>query len=784
MINGVSSNAWRTAASVLLGFCSMPVVFAVNDVAENRECATCHIMWLKDFKRTDVTTLIPFDAKPVVDTGKQDVASTERMCFSCHDGFMLDSRQVWRSGAHGHPVGVKPSDKVRIPTSKGKTIFPLNEDGKLYCGTCHSAHGVDWKQEESPVFLRVKNVDSSLCFACHLDRSTGPAEGNHPVFKKLANPPEVLREHGSHFGRGGTVICQSCHTPHGSTQTKLLVMSKENSELCGTCHADKYRIRHTKHDMAVMAPEAHNSKNQTVTESGPCGVCHLPHKAKGTALWARDLYPGVDPVSARCLSCHNEEGLAKKKTVGKHSHPINIAVSKAGITATREGWTSQFPLPDARTVLQRLPLYDDKGMRTDSGGKVGCASCHDPHRWSADDNRTDKEKAATDPKEIEGDGHSSFLRLPFDANSALCANCHVDKSAVQFSKHNAAFMPDVKSDAQTKTASVENKGVCATCHMPHNAKGDFLWARERGADTGESGALCTSCHRKDGLADKKIIGSHSHPFNRQLASGMQPHLPLFKKNGDGSGGQIECATCHDPHQWNPADPQNHDGANKSVEGDASTSFLRRQAAGRAELCVECHREQSRVRGTDHDLTVIAPQTKNAKGDTALQSGVCGQCHNVHNAEGDLRLWARQLGSGQDIDEKLCRSCHADGQVAAAKVPPDRQGKHPGKVTAWSPEIRARFNPKGAHGIRVYGPDGLPAKTGVITCLSCHNPHQWSAKSEKEGTGKNTEGDVRSSFLRVSDTESILCADCHGLDGLFRYKYFHGKSAHSDYPLFR
>jgi hypothetical protein len=88
------------------------------------------------------------------------------------------------------------------------------------------------------------------------------------------------------------------------------------------------------------------------------------------------------------------------------------------------------------------------------------------------------------------------------------------------------------------------------------------------------------------------------------------------------------------------------------------------------------------------------------------------------------------------------------------------------------------------GIGVYNHDGLPDATGVITCASCHNPHQWSPRTLAEGPGKNTEGDVNSSFLRLTNTESFLCADCHGRDALFRYKYFHGKSSHKDYRLFR
>ena len=35
-----------------------------------------------------------------------------------------------------------------------------------------------------------------------------------------------------------------------------------------------------------------------------------------------------------------------------------------------------------------------------------------------------------------------------------------------------------------------------------------------------------------------------------------------------------------------------------------------------------------------------------------------------------------------------------------------------------------------------------------------------------------EGNVMTSFLRDAATDEFLCADCHGHDSLFRYKYFH------------
>ncbi|HHJ18244.1 MAG TPA: hypothetical protein ENJ84_00195, partial [Gammaproteobacteria bacterium] len=210
--HGRLATLWLMVA--LLLFLPATDTWATRDISPKRECSICHVMWLTAFTRKDATTLIPYDPKPVVETGKQDVVSTERMCFSCHDGFVRDSRFAWANRQHFHPVGVKPSPKIKIPTLEGKTVFPLNDEGKIYCGTCHSAHGINWKEKFSPLFLRVKNINSSLCLACHVDRATGIKEGNHPMFKnieRIGKVPVQLKEAGSKFGgkKHNKVICQS-----------------------------------------------------------------------------------------------------------------------------------------------------------------------------------------------------------------------------------------------------------------------------------------------------------------------------------------------------------------------------------------------------------------------------------------------------------------------------------------------------------------------------------------------------------------------------------------------
>lgn len=762
----------KALVGMLLAAMFLNVAEASREVSGKRECSTCHIMWLNDFNRKDITPLIPYDPTPVETTGKQDVSSTSKMCFSCHDGFVLDSRAVWKNKQHAHPVGIKPSAKITIPTSKGKTVFPLNDDGKVYCGTCHTAHGVDWNQKESPVFMRVKNVESSMCLACHLEKSTGPEEGNHPIFAQPPNKPDKLIQAGSKFAKDGGVICQSCHDPHTANNKKLLVVHNQDSNLCVTCHKDKNGILSSKHNLAKTAPEALNKNGQTVSESGTCGTCHVPHGASGTALWARNALKTRDSAAARCLECHRSDGLAKEKTTGLHSHPTMVSVNKLGIEVIKGHWKNKNALNDIPTV--ELPLYNNEGHRKENGDKISCGSCHDPHIWS----KSGQAAISDDGKFIEGDAQSSFLRIAQDDNSALCINCHANKTSVINSKHNILKQPDVNR------AELLEGGVCGQCHTPHNGKGSFLRARDNSAEKENFSRLCKSCHTKEGIAGKKLVEAHSHPVGVGLEkiNAQTKKLPLYDEAGNKTteDGLIECVTCHDAHTWAPGNEKT-----KAIleEGDASTSFLRITASHKSSLCVECHDEKKTVFGTDHDMALSHPETKNQKGQDVKHSGTCGQCHSVHNATMDINLWAREPAKVASAVEQMCLSCHAKDQVAENKVPPAL--RHPDHISVWSNAVREkRLTDNPLPDIPVFNKKGKRAHVGLITCLSCHDPHQWQPGKAKAGDGKEHEGDAMNSFLRNANSELILCADCHGADAIFRYKYFHGKASRKSYPLFQ
>lgn len=805
---------------------------AQRNVSPQRECATCHVMWLKDFNREGVTPLIAYNPKPTVSSGKQDVASTERMCFSCHDGFVLDSRSTWVNRHNLHPVGVKPSDKVNSPTKSGRLLFPLNDDGKVYCGTCHTAHGVDWASNDqgklSPIFMRADNTNSGMCMACHLERSTGPTEGNHSVLKQIRDVPEQLRAAGSKFAEGGLVVCESCHLVHGAPEKKQLVVRNENSELCGTCHADRNakdlaqagsmgthpvnirpvkakvpqelldkgarhgadgkiicqtchqphfaqanakllvapnpqselcktchvderKVDNSKHNMVLLDENAKNSRGQEVGKAGVCSACHLPHGGSGPKMWARTIKPGsIDPMAELCQSCHSDGALAEKTQVGIHTHPVGRDMSRL-----------KAPVD--------LPGYSKEGVKTTrtQQGRVTCASCHDPHQW--DPVNPEKTSKPGDPS----DASNKFLRKPNGPDSGLCRTCHQNKAAIQNTKHDMAVMFPQERNNKGQTAA--QAGVCGNCHLPHNGKGLRMWARETLPGADPTSATCLSCHNPRGMAKDSQIGAHSHPVDAAIdnigitakndkwsssratpgnAPAILP-LPLYDKLGVPAteGGNVACATCHDPHIWSSVSRADAGQDPRKIKGSGESSFLRLPNDKQATLCANCHVDKAMVALSRHNLAISAPENKNSKGKTAAETSVCSACHLPHNGSGS-QMWAMNPGAGQDEIEKKCASCHQQGQVAKNKL--TGANSHPLRSDPKKLGMQTTLPLYTAAGKR-------DDASGKVACATCHDPHQWKPQeaAATSGASASVEGSAADSFLRLpAAPQSELCVNCH------------------------
>ena len=757
-----------------------------------KECAMCHINWIDVFYRQGQST-------DLTEYPKEKLVANEMMCYSCHDGSVGDSRlKVWETSRH--KTGVKPSPNVSVPEE-----YPLDKDGNMQCATCHSAHGVNTKPGMADtIFLREPNINSRMCKRCHRNKKGGPKMGNHPIDVNLKEVPDNIINNGGKLGSNNTVICQTCHMPHGSTNNHFLVIpnsegSLTHSQLCETCHTKKPALaqedskRKFSHPVDVplikeaKLPEKwENGKKPYLSFDGRinCITCHTPHN--GTK--DNHLLQSTNEKGALCVTCHTS-----KKKIYNTKHDIakfypeeeNSDAIKAGEKGTCSAchfmhkgnsfkmWSRAVPgnkvedlcfsCHDEEKVAKKaltgeishpvdvtlsanytslsLPLYTKGGIKG-SEGKVTCPSCHNVHRWSPDsDDRGDKN--------IAGDGENSFLRKSAGRDSKLCRTCHVDKETVLETKHD---MNEVASDSTNeKGQDLKKSGTCGACHTPHNAVGKKLWARKTGSGDGKVEALCTSCHAEVKEAEKKTTGNESHPLGviPKAVDDGEIALPLYADDGSfWKKGSVDCSTCHNVHRWSP---ENNDKGGKKVEGNGNNSFLRKKIGKTDELCNVCHKNKFSVKDTKHDLLLTAPSSKNANKQTVNESGTCGACHTPHNGRAK-KLWSRNLSAKGDAIEVLCLSCHSEKNVAEAKT--TGFVSHPlGK--------RPNIGPTMKNALPLFNEDGRKSDTGFVTCSTCHNVHKWDPEKDKGPGERKIEGDRYNSFLRVPYDDNVsLCAACH------------------------
>ncbi|KPJ78109.1 MAG: hypothetical protein AMJ54_05310 [Deltaproteobacteria bacterium SG8_13] len=733
----------------IMALLMLPSAAPAFEMSSKRDCAICHVMWLDDF-RTDKETLIDWQPGNVLMKDTQGVVSSEDICYSCHDGYVQDSRHlVWKHNSH--KTFVKPSRKVNVPKS-----LPLSNKDELYCGTCHSPHGAGSAPkggvEGITSFFREKNVDSSLCAMCHRNEARFTLTNGHPLQVPRGRISTAsLNLQGSEAADNPNIVCQTCHKVHGAKGKKIVAIENYSSELCTECHRKQKQVLHSKHDLRLTMSESKNLKQQLPAESGPCGACHVPHHAANKKLWARP-FAIVNNPSQMCLVCHDHPSNGNIRQVGVYSHPVNVE-----------------PLSNS-SIPTDLPLFADDATRNPAG-RMQCFTCHDVHQWAPE-----KPVYFAD-RDVAGDANNSFLRISNSGISTLCVTCHRDNKPVLASDHNLSVTAPDEKNVSGLTPNVS--GPCSACHLPHHAVGTRLWAKDRSAGSSFAMQMCTGCHNRGGAAKLKIVGGSDHPIEvkpdlQAITVSTDPttgDLPLYDSDGNRKADEkIACLTCHEPHRWDPK-TTNAGGSYsfENVEGSPADSFLRMANAPSSALCNSCHRDQAQIIGTAHDLNVTAPLEKNLRNQTVRQSGPCGACHVVHNSPGRIRLWVRRAGPADRSDsvvDSLCTSCHSRGNIAEKKIP--RIASHPTDRliinTALFDKRRGFYTP-------LFDGNGHRVDIGNISCPSCHDSHRWGFLGNAARPVKILQGSGASKFLRTASYKTV-CVNCHAEEAPFRYLYFH------------
>ena len=613
-----------------------------------KQCSICHYRWVSTFFTEHRGT-------PLTPLQEEMVVGTREMCLSCHDGSVMDSRDMVCNDP-GHRIGNVPSSRVNIPDN-----FPLDNKGAMQCSTCHTPHAIKSKKKTLvEFFLRAPNKNSSLCKVCHISTTGGKAEGNHPVEISSNTKPPIIIEAGGLFGtdKPNEIICETCHIPHGGINNKLLVLSVEdpvtrsvlceachtkkpslsndqktahfshpldilpgkaaqipqqwangeqvflgtegelvcrtchkphyaedrefllvehrgNDSLCVQCHQEQARLTGSSHDLRKSVPEEKNVLNKQAREIGPCASCHLVHQGVGTFMWARNIQENDSNPAQFCENCHAQGQCAEQALPGDFSHPMAKMASDDSAPIT-------------------LPLFDETGQRNQNG-IMSCSTCHDVHN---------PHPVHTDRPGGESTGEMFLRILANQEPSAICLHCHQEQGKIVNTKHDLQSSDRMFTNALGQTP--ENTGICSPCHVAHGAATQqYLWPGppyqansvempgEAEPHSTVMVMMCTACHSGETVAKSTSPEYTFHPaglvFPESSQDMMWKEFPLFSNSGKPApDGDILCATCHNPHQWNSSEAvQTPDTA---AEGTILSNFLR-QGIDR-KFCAACHGEDS------------------------------------------------------------------------------------------------------------------------------------------------------------------------------------------------
>ncbi|MCF8212105.1 MAG: hypothetical protein K9K38_22290, partial [Rhodoferax sp.] len=338
-----------------------------------------------------------------------------------------------------------------------------------------------------------------------------------------------------------------------------------------------------------------------------------------------------------------------------------------------------------------------------------CVFCHTPHGATIDGkaplwNR--KLSAATYTRYNSSSLDASEITDGFSAqpggSSKLCLSCHDGTLAIGnvnvLSGKGSSTTPGTQSITMTGTG--DGTGGTVSGGMRAGSGTTTGFTRFLGVDLSNdhpisvtySQALVTADGEMRAVTNEQstnetslnLPGGKTHAVGiRDFAGGIRPLLPLEETSASNAG-QVQCATCHDPHI-------------RDTSESVSIKFLRanrfQKNAGPSGgvfnynndiICLGCHDKAGAVWANSAHAVNTTTQAYNdtaaglrefATG-TQVWQAACLNCHDTHTVQGARRLLREgtdstanpKTGGGSAI-EQTCYQCHQLRTNTAASTPP-------------------------------------------------------------------------------------------------------------------
>lgn len=261
------------------------------------------------------------------------------------------------------------------------------------CKACHTAA----RPGKGKARLRGQDA-SGLCLDCHEDR-----EAHVMIHPDGPVPSPRLARHladGFDERRLGSrrLSCTACHAPRLQCDPARKAERGLNpaflrggpyrfrTEFCYRCHDRKAYQRLNAHRQL-------DSKGQLLEER--CRLCHRKVPARDASSGSADTALNIDDDYKQiCLNCH-----------------VWVVHPGGGLPFMDRGGTHHLKVPPPG-IGKRLKIMQVKNgihMPLDPGGRIYCATCHNPHQRGV----------LRDPAAARGADEKYRLRMP-----QICDNCH------------------------------------------------------------------------------------------------------------------------------------------------------------------------------------------------------------------------------------------------------------------------------------------------------------------------------------------------------------------------